>query len=92
MKALFANIKNIPPESRKQYGEEVNKLKQEVESWVSAATALTDTRQPIDVTAPFDVYTPADNRPSTFTAAEGSVHPLMRELDIILDIYYHQLD
>lgn len=87
-KALFAAIKDAPPETRNQFGAEINALKTEIEAWVAAASVKTDNRQPIDITAPFDVNTSLNDRPSTFLAAQGSVHPLMSELDTILDIYY----
>jgi phenylalanyl-tRNA synthetase alpha chain len=42
----------------------------------------------IDVTAPFDLNVPATERPRLLTADNGSVHPIMRERDHILDIFY----
>lgn len=87
IRALFDVIKTLPPEERGVFGQEVNMLKQEIEKWVDDAKGAAVSLPPIDVTAPFDVNTPEDKRPKLFSAELGSIHPLMSELDAILDIF-----
>ncbi len=82
---LYARIKDLPAGERAAFGAEVNQLKQEVESWVNSSHLATSTSQPaIDVTAPFDINS---EKPSIFTSDQGSKHPLMSELEKILDIF-----
>lgn len=85
LRNLFGLIKDAPADKRSQFGAEINQLKQEIEQWVAEATAAVDDRTPIDVTAPFD----ANAKPESLLAAEtGSIHPLMSELETVLDIFY----
>ena len=84
---LFEQIKDKPAEEKGKFGLEVNALKKEVESWVVSSDAKEDL-QPIDITAPFDVNTKPENRPRLLTSENGTTHPLMRELDDVLDIFY----
>lgn len=89
LRALFDELKTLPPAERPLFGKELNQLKQELERMAAEATgAGQNTRTPIDVTAPFDVNTPAGSRPQLLGAAQGSKHPLMRELEVVLDIFY----
>jgi len=87
IRALFDQIKTLPPEERGVFGKEVNELKQEVESWLQGAQESAEELLPIDVTAPFDINTPTDKRPRLLPTELGSKHPLMSELDKILDIF-----
>jgi len=89
IRALFDQIKTLPPEERGVFGKEVNELKQEVEGWLNGAAESAEELAPIDVTAPFDINTPADKRPRLLPTELGSKHPLMSELDKILDIFAH---
>ncbi len=86
IKNLYSEIKNQPEDKKASFGAEVNMLKAEVESWLAEEANENDERSPIDVTAPFDVNTTV--LPSIKKASAGSVHPLMKELHYILDIYY----
>jgi phenylalanyl-tRNA synthetase alpha chain len=43
---------------------------------------------PIDITAPFDINTSAEQRPKLLATEQGSQHPLTTELANILDIFY----
>ena len=86
LKSLFEQIKTLPPEERGNFGHEVNTLRQQLEVALQAAMpAVADTRQAIDVTAPCDLNS---KMPQISSAVNGSKHPLMAELEIILDIYY----
>ncbi|HVV26207.1 MAG TPA: phenylalanine--tRNA ligase subunit alpha [Candidatus Saccharimonadales bacterium] len=88
LRALFDEIKTLPPEARAGYGQEVNQLRQELQAMVESAQAETEALPPIDVTAPFDINTPADQRPSLLPTEHGSQHPLTTELSAVLDIFY----
>jgi phenylalanyl-tRNA synthetase alpha chain len=86
LKALFDQLKTLPPEQRGSFGQEVNLLRTELSTALGEKTQKKDTRTPIDVTAPWDINDAV--RPSVFAAQQGSAHPLMTELQTILDIYY----
>lgn len=87
LKALYKIIGTLPPEERGVFGQKINSLKQELEAAIEArendqqAASL----PPIDVTAPFDINAP---KPDMLPAAQGSIHPLMREIETISDIFY----
>ena len=87
--ALYERIKALPQGKRAAFGKEVNGLKQELETLVSAAKDRPQKAggQPIDVTAPFDVNTPPETRPGLLPAKDGSKHPLMTELELVLEIF-----
>ncbi|MEK7602844.1 MAG: phenylalanine--tRNA ligase subunit alpha [Patescibacteria group bacterium] len=86
-RALFGELKTLPPEQRGSFGKELNQLKNELEVAVKSATNPEQALPPIDVTAPFDINVSADRRPSLLPTQQGSRHPLLTELDTILDIY-----
>ncbi|MBC7746580.1 phenylalanine--tRNA ligase subunit alpha [Pedobacter sp.] len=89
LKALFGAIKDQPENERQAYGQAVNALRQELESLIvdREQAAQAEAVVSIDVTAPWDINTVPADRPRLFSADEGSIHPLMKELDYILDIY-----
>lgn len=88
LKALYGEIPTLPPEQRGPFGKELNQLRTELQSMVDAAADQANALPHIDVTAPFDVNTPHDKRPSLLPGASGSKHPLMTELEQVLDIFY----
>jgi phenylalanyl-tRNA synthetase alpha chain len=88
LKALYAEIPTLPPEQRGAFGKEINQLKGELERLVAERTEQAEALPPIDVTAPFDVNISPAARPGLLTAANGSKHPLMIELQTVLDIFY----
>lgn len=88
LKALFEEIKTLPPEERAVYGQEVNALQGELRRLVAENQDVAEALPPIDITAPFDVNTPADQRPKLLPTETGSKHPLMTELEAVLDIFY----
>ncbi len=88
MRELFGKIKDAAPDDRKTFGSELNQLKDEIAKWVTAATEVEEQKEPIDVTAPFDVNVPAGKKPTLMSAETGTIHPLMQEMDKILDILY----
>ena len=90
IRQLYGQMKTIDPAERPAFGQAVNELRQELEAKVAEREAAAESEQttPIDVTAPYDVSVPAAKRPRLLPAGSGSVHPLMTELDVVLDIFY----
>lgn len=86
LRALYTQIPGMPVEQRASFGQEINTLKSELEQ-KAGATEEKDDRVPIDVTAPFDVNVVYDKRPGLLPTALGSRHPLMTEMEYIIDIY-----
>lgn len=88
LKSLFDAIKTIDPSERSAYGQEINKLKVELQDLIDASEdSQLATQSPIDVTAPFDINTPKSKRPQLLPVEQGSVHPLMTELELVLGIF-----
>jgi phenylalanyl-tRNA synthetase alpha chain len=85
--ALYQSIKTLPQEKRASFGQEVNKLKTELEQLVHESSQPKIELAPIDVTAPFDINVPADKKPTLLPAENASVHPLSRELDTVINIF-----
>lgn len=87
-RSLFEAIKTLPPEQRSAYGQEVNALREELNQILNHVQDDEAALPPIDITAPFDANQPVNQRPQLLPAEQGSIHPLMRERAIILDIFY----
>ncbi len=85
LRALFDELKTLPPEERAGFGQEVNALRQELQQIVENSQDETEQLPPIDITAPFDVNS---SKPQLLPSEQGSVHPLMSELETVLDIFY----
>jgi phenylalanyl-tRNA synthetase alpha chain len=89
LKALFAQIPTLPKEERAEFGKELNTLRQELQALVEASQSSSqDVRPAIDVTAPFDANVSENKRPVLLPTQKGSKHPLMTELEKVLDIFY----
>jgi len=88
LKALFDELKTLPPEARGAFGQEVNQLRGELQAIVDQSRQQEDKLPPIDITAPFDINTSASQRPQLLSSEQGSQHPLMTELSTVLDIFY----
>lgn len=88
LKSLYSEIPTLPAEQRGSFGKEINDLKNELESIVATHQEAHEALPPIDVTAPFALNTAKDQHPKVLTADNGSRHPIMTELDLILDIFY----
>lgn len=88
LKALYAEIPQLDPSERAGFGQQINALKTALEAKVAAAQAADNPVEPLDVSAPFAINTPADALPSLLSTELGGRHPLMTELDTILDIFY----
>lgn len=88
LKALFDEIKTLPQAERAGFGQEVNQLRAELQGILNQVQDDEEQLPPIDVTAPFDINTPHDQHPRLLPSDQGSKHPLMTELDRVLDIFY----
>jgi phenylalanyl-tRNA synthetase alpha chain len=90
LKALYAEIPTLPGEQRAAFGKEINELRAELEAMVAADAdkAEADALPSIDVTAPFDINVAPELRPKLLPSDQGSQHPLMRERQKLLDIFY----
>jgi phenylalanyl-tRNA synthetase alpha chain len=86
LKQLYSHIANLPPEERGKFGKAVNEVKIAVEAAVEAREAELEDRevQSLDVTAPWDVNS---QRPGLLPTEQGTLHPLMKELDVVVDIF-----
>lgn len=87
LKSLFDELKSLPPGKRKDFGKALNDLKAELESEVNKQGKDKAVLLPIDVTAPWDVNVNVQSSPKVLGPESGSVHPLTREIDKILNIY-----
>ncbi len=87
LKALFDEIKTLPPDEKAAYGQEFNAFKAKLESILDNLAASPSNLKPIDVTAPWDVNTVEADRPKTLRAEDGSTHPLMIETQELIDIF-----
>ena len=86
LKALnseYAKIKTLPQEERKAFGIELNKKRSALEKQLQDALDSVESAkvEPIDVTAPS-----ASNQPIA-SIPRGTKHPLMTELDRVIEIY-----
>lgn len=90
LKELFNEIKNIDPSKRKEYGQKINAIKKLIEENINLKNNDDDIqdldKQNIDPSASFDINTDKNKRPRILDL-HGSKHPLMQELEIILDIF-----
>jgi phenylalanyl-tRNA synthetase alpha chain len=86
LKQLYSHIASLPPEERGKFGKAVNEVKIAVEAAVEAREAELEDRevQSLDVTAPWDVNS---QRPGLLPTEQGTLHPLMKELDVVVDIF-----
>ena len=87
-KALYAEIPTLTPEQRADFGKEMNALRGELEQLIAEHQEQAEALPPIDVTAPFGRNVPASSRPQLRSPEHGTRHPLMIELDLVLDIFY----
>jgi len=87
LETLLSELKKLPNEDKAAYGRDLNALKNEIIQWINASEAQEQELGLIDVTAPFDINTPEANRPKLLPTTMGSKHPIMIELEYIVDIF-----
>ncbi|MBQ6393815.1 phenylalanine--tRNA ligase subunit alpha [Candidatus Saccharibacteria bacterium] len=85
LNAEYAKMKTLAKEERKAFGIQLNEQRQKLQQELQAAEEAAASRKvkPIDVTAP---SAPNKKIPEI---KQGSKHPLMTELNRVLDIYSH---
>ena len=88
LRTLYAEIPTLSPDERAGFGQEINALKQQLQAMIDEATDISEEQAPIDITAPFDINVATSNQPQFLRAELGGRHPLMVELDEILEIFY----
>ena len=90
LKGLYSQIPLLSADDRPKFGAEINRLKSELEAKVAEYESAIEQAAvtPLDVTAPFGMNVPPDSRPALLSSAVGSKHPLMTELETVLDIFY----
>lgn len=86
LKALYSKLPTLPAEEKRAFGQAINSLRQALEAKITELeNAQIDAEvQPLDITAPADINQPLPILPP---ADQGSTHPLMQELDKVINIY-----
>ncbi|MBO7718180.1 phenylalanine--tRNA ligase subunit alpha [Candidatus Saccharibacteria bacterium] len=84
--AEAGKIREVPVEKRAEFGRKINEKKQAILSKIAEldAEALDAEVEPLDVTAWSGVNEPM---PELYPTLQGSKHPLMTELDRVIEIY-----
>jgi phenylalanyl-tRNA synthetase alpha chain len=88
LKSLYSEIPKLPADQRAEFGKEMNRLKNELQTMLDNYQEAAEELPAIDVTAPFGINTPKDKRPKIGFANDGSRHPILVEMDKMLDIFY----
>ena len=88
LRALFDELKTLPDGKKKAHGQAINALKQDLEELLAKTSGSSQELSPIDITAPFDPNLSPEAKPKLLSSQLGSVHPLMTELNLVLDIFY----
>jgi phenylalanyl-tRNA synthetase alpha chain len=84
LKDLFGLIPTLEPHERSSYGQAVNALSVELKQKVADDSSMENVKPAIDVTAPFDVNA---KLPELLPTGNGTIHPLMTEIDRLSDIF-----
>ena len=86
LNAQMAKVRDLPVQERAEFGRKVNAKKAEILAKIEQAErdAMDVEVEPIDVTAWSGVNEPL---PEFYSAEMGSRHPLMAELDRVVEIY-----
>lgn len=88
LKALYEQLRLLPNDQKAAFGAEVNQLRQELSAAAEAVLVAENVLPAIDVTAPFNINVAPERRPRLLASDQGTNHPLMTELNTILDIFY----
>lgn len=88
LKELFRLISSLDDDQKSEFGQAVNKLRQELSQFNKEDNeSLANNLIPIDITAPFAINNGDQIKPSLLPLEYGSIHPLMSELERILNIF-----
>ena len=88
LKALYSAIPSLPESQRAEFGKKVNQLSLKLKELIAKQQEKLEKPKSIDITAPFDINQNLNNTDFLLTSDKGSQHPLMKELDRVLDIFY----
>ena len=86
LKSLYAEIPKQSSEKRGEFGRAINELKIELEKEITKRESAVEDEavESIDITAPMGINA---ERPSLLTADRGSRHPLMTEMERVVQIF-----
>lgn len=86
IREMFSQISNIQKDKRAQYGQTLNRIKQQVEERIQelSRTEVSQKVQRVDPTAPFDSN--SKKKPRIWDL-DGSSHILMKELNKFIEIF-----
>lgn len=88
LRELFDSIRDVASEDRATYGQQINQLKNEIQSWIDQAdTTTAQDVQKLDVTSPWDINISTKDQPQFLPYEQGSKHPLTQEIEHVCDIY-----
>lgn len=87
LKSLYDELKTLPAEKRGEFGKAVNELRNKLQQLIDNQVEAAETLPPIDVTAPWNANTPVSERPALIPTTNGSMHPLTKEIEKIIDIF-----
>jgi phenylalanyl-tRNA synthetase alpha chain len=85
-KQMYGAIATLAPEERGAFGRQVNEVKVAVEQAIVAREDELESADVValDVTAPWSVN---GKKPELLLTEQGTQHPLMKELDTVIDIF-----
>ncbi|MDR3125552.1 MAG: hypothetical protein LBU20_00540 [Candidatus Nomurabacteria bacterium] len=86
LKKLYQVLPTLPEAERAEFGKKINGLRGELEKLIQVLGAASEDAavEPLDVTAPCGVNQPL---PQIMTADHGSRHPLMTEMERVIQVY-----
>ncbi|MCA9330175.1 phenylalanine--tRNA ligase subunit alpha [Candidatus Saccharibacteria bacterium] len=83
LESLYQELRTLPNDQKASFGQELNDLKSKIIGWLKSVDDRTDSLPPIDVTVSMDVNA---KKPELLPGELGTIHPLMAELQYIVDI------
>jgi phenylalanyl-tRNA synthetase alpha chain len=87
-KNLYGELGRLPADDRAEAGQKINQLKKEFQDKVNQLEGKNQSlMSKIDLTAPFDVNVKPEFRPALLLTKQGSKHPLMQEMERVIDIF-----
>ena len=91
IKELYKIIPTLPNEQKGAFGAQVNDLKNEIQAEVAKILEAKESAEveALDISAPFAESSPDKiaAKPELLSAKNGSIHPLQKELERVVDIY-----
>lgn len=84
LRSLYALLPTVPAEQKKELGQAINQLKESLQLKVAVEVGASSTKEPIDVTAPFDTNS---KKPELLRAEKGSIHPISKEIEKVSEIF-----